>query len=167
MTNPPYALDRAHEIWHCWIDGHPVPKKETRVTYNKKRGKHHGYTDEAVENWKQVIGVQLREGMTEKIFPIAQPLVAHFIYHFEAEGEARRMMIIGDDKYLSHADFPDYDNLSKPVCDALQDVGVIANDKLIYSATNTKVWDTRGSGLMIRLYSCVAAIDLGGGTRRL
>lgn len=145
-----YGLDSRHLVWACWVDGLPLPKRETQTGYNPKRG-HYAYPDKDVENWKAAIVAQCRAEMTEKIFPIAGPTAMHLIIFRPTKKY---------DNLSPHILRPDFDNMTKPVCDALQKAGVISDDKIIYSATTTKVWATESPGVWIKLFSCVAGIEL-------
>jgi len=163
----PYYLDSKHELWRCWIAGRPISKKEIFVP---KRGGAF-QKDKRLEEWVEAMGREIKKEMVEDIFPIADPVVMMLTFYFESKTKPN---------LSPHTDVPDCDNITKPVCDVLETrratkslrkavckCGVIVNDKQIYSECITKVWAAEAPGLMIRLYSCVAAIDLGGGTRRL
>lgn len=132
-----------------WASG--VPKGQPRGRAFVTGGRARIFTPGTAEAWKGDIARAFENRMPAG--PLDGPLEMRIDLHFKRPGRLLRKK--DPDHPLPCPGLPDWDNAGKAISDALEHLGVIANDKTIAFATVRKWYSARGgkTGALIRLYA--------------
>lgn len=112
-------------LFEVEIPGRPGIKKNSKNIFrNRKSGKPFITTSGKYKSWEMMAAVFIKKAHAQFNFiHFENPVKAHFTVSLS-----------------SHKNEPDFGNAVEGVCDLLEKLGVIKNDKLIHEATIKKVF---------------------------
>lgn len=129
------------------VVGTPKPKGRPRFVVNKNTGYTHTYTPEATVTWEGTIGWQAKQAMVW--VDVSHPgEVAKFLPITGRISAVMRFNVVKPKSTPKSVEFPmkgaDIDNYAKSVLDALQNVGLIKDDKTVTDLFAIKRWAEEG-----------------------
>lgn len=104
-----------------WLPVRGMPKKRPRVT------SHGTFMPRRYVDWKEEVGAELVGGMSGQVDYPVELFVA-----FESDRTGVQLMPMPAAVRPKHLKRADIDNLVGGVMDAMQDAGVLADDRLVY-----------------------------------
>ncbi len=117
--------ERLEPIVSFWVSGQP--KGQPRGRAFAVGGKARIFTAGTAESWKGQIALAAAGGSEWQAEPIAYPcFIAADVFFPRPKRLMRRK---DSDGPVPHEGTPDWDNAGKAICDALEDIGVVLNDK--------------------------------------
>lgn len=136
-------------LWSVAVLG--IPKGQPRGAATSRGGKPRIYTPNTAENWKSCIADEVRDLLSAD--PLDETLRLEIDFFMKRPKSLCRRK--DPDGPLRCPKEPDWDNLGKAVCDALEQIGVYNNDKLIAEGEVRKFYHRKGGrpGAIIALYA--------------
>ena len=156
-------------LFSAWVSGDPVPKSEYRAS--RTGGRIPSRQQDRVDAWKETIAVHIynsKSDMPLGSLPLDEPVELFLYFYFTAPKAERKLLSDNGSPYMVKSTQPDYDNLSKPVCDVLEKCGIIKNDSRICTAHVRKLWTLGDPGVNITLTKPIIFIkelEITGGQR--
>ena len=127
-----------------------IPKGQPRSRAFARNGRVRVYDPGTAENWKSQIAQALQAHIPETPIPVPVTLFLRFFFprpksHFRRNGELRPSAPV------AHTAKPDLDNAAKAVMDAMTQIGILADDALVYRMGISKVYADKSAGCSIEL----------------
>jgi Holliday junction resolvase RusA-like endonuclease len=115
-----------------------IPKGQPRARATMFGNRARMWTPSTADVFKAAVGIAARECVPPEITPIRGAIELHWIAYLpRPQRLCRRGSDAGPVVCLAK---PDRDNIDKAICDALQDAGVIADDRTIYLGSQAKYY---------------------------
>jgi Holliday junction resolvase RusA-like endonuclease len=134
-------------LYSAFVPGNPVPKSEIRVSKSGRT-----WYPPRLEAWKETLATHIKNARSQyRNLPIDEAVELYLWFQFEAPRNERKAIEDHKSLFMVKSTQPDFDNLSKPVCDVSERCGVVVNDSRFCTAQVRKLWTVGEPGVQIHI----------------